>query len=467
MLPYILDERHPADTWFLVFEQDHRFYKRDEIPVARWLNAVGRGKAHRADEAMEEAVQAEKNLEAGLQACGRPFRRPPKPDKGDKAEEGEEQGKGEGEEAGEEPTLSAAAPAEDPPKAAEASSDYMDRLGMPSAGFKRAYGTWEAGVQKDVRKKDSTPELRDLVVVATQAERVKHGDLVWYCWCGDTGRGGRNLVVSHGSMCIGLGKNAARQLRQVFQEVQPYHADLVIKKACETGKVKECSYVSPAVGSFATHKSAIIKGQRKSEFDAEWASEGVCPEYGDRPKKLMAFTTKGPLKVLKTLSFSNCRALWWKTFEPPRSIEELPNNVVYVLQRRGWMDPDTGEWWGPSKGKASGKSSSDDPFGVQKGKGGDGKKGVGKNKGKGKRACRGREYDLLRERPATRTNLSGEPSPVPLFVLEVAMDRGDWDYNGEYSRRVWDTRRHAQRLYQRRIFEEDPMEARATTCHSR
>ena len=134
-----------------------------------------------------------------------------------------------------------------------------------------------------------------------------------------------------------------------------------------------------------------------------------------------------------------------------------------TLKQRGWVD-DRDVWRGPGKGKRR----KADPFGG-KGKGG-GKSsdqdsnadpfgGKATSKGQGKRKGKPSEYDMLRDDPEVWMNMAGNPLPCALFALELACDREDFDYNGNYTRRVWGTRRHAQRLYQKRHFETDVHEA--------
>ena len=39
-LPYMLDRRHPLDTFFFVFEADFRFYEEDCLDPEEWLSAA-------------------------------------------------------------------------------------------------------------------------------------------------------------------------------------------------------------------------------------------------------------------------------------------------------------------------------------------------------------------------------------------------------------------------------------------
>ena len=54
------DKRHAEDTYFIVAEADHRFYKADCIPPEEWLE-VALGKHHGHEESVAAASEAKES----------------------------------------------------------------------------------------------------------------------------------------------------------------------------------------------------------------------------------------------------------------------------------------------------------------------------------------------------------------------------------------------------------------------
>ena len=455
LLPLVLDERLPGDTWTIVAEQDHRFYQRDDLQLDKWLEISGAAGRYASDEVLDDAQVAEDNLAKGLTTDGRPFRRRRKnsPDKSMASG-------AEGEWSASAPTLSAAQEA-----GGESSQDtgdphpWVSALEEHSAGFVRQCGVWQAGAPLDQNERP-TRELEELVSIAKQADESNCGDFVWYSWAAHDNKA--TSCPSYGSFLVGLTKTGARQLMAHFNQEAPYHADCMILDALKKQLVPNASYVFPTVGNFCTNPSHIIKGTRSPQWENEWCAEGVAPRKGEDPKHLYKFAKKGgPHHV--------CRLAWdagqsmWKTSAPPRTLMEIPDCIWETVQRRGWVD-ERDVWLGPGKGKgkevqwakndsggarSTGQVANADPFG-----------GKAKGKMQGKRKGRAAtEYNMLRDDPEVWSDMAGHPLPCAWFALELACDEEEFDYSGTYSRRVWDTRCHAQRLYQQRHFETDVYQA--------
>ena len=142
-LPYMTDQRHAEDTFFIVAEADHRFYKADCIPPEEWLQVAGK-EHYGHDESVAAAALAEEASKA-------------------------------------EPSAGSSSRWNTNTKRKREQSHAE-----PSAGQQRKYGAWEAGhkhmLPRQAVDELVTDELRGLVAMANLAARRGCGDFIWYSW---------------------------------------------------------------------------------------------------------------------------------------------------------------------------------------------------------------------------------------------------------------------------------------------
>jgi len=393
-LPYILDDRHTADTFFIVAEADHRFYKRDCIDPNDWLRAAGEHHFGRADVVMEYGVELE--AEAAQS--------------------------------------SAAASSDQPAEPSAGTPEKWDRhFAEPSAGRKRAYGAWTAGDRPRAPKAEVdmsvTPELQGLVAMGNQAARQCTGDLIWFSWNPST-RPGRRRQPGFGSQLLGITQAGAKRLQGLMARSRPAHWDNFIWKA-GCNEMYDCScYVFPPVGNFQEHMSGTIDVQRDDMFDKKsWMGTAVIPGPKDWPRQLVNMVDeKGAFELIVgedcKLEFDSWKKSWW-TQRPPQHPQDRNGVWQWLLYENWWLDRD-GWFVGPAKGQP---------------------------KGKGKKKCVD-SYTLLREHPEWLINMSGDPSPISILATELVTDwGGGWlRENHPNTERFWHSRRKDIMSYKCRKF---------------
>ena len=151
----MLDGRHAPDTWFIVAEQDFRFYAKDDI--GNWAARMGEVPAGRFG-VMPREVQG--------------------------------------------PDSNAGGPDESRPGPAAGG-------GYPWAAPRKL---WDETKWRSVPVTPNRQEIKDLVIIATQADRCRHGNLVWYSWA--HGGAGRKAHPGHGGSLVGLDRKAAAELAE-------------------------------------------------------------------------------------------------------------------------------------------------------------------------------------------------------------------------------------------------------------
>ena len=298
----------------------------------------------------------------------------------------------------------------------------------------------------------ATTELKDLVHIATQAERLGVGDMIWYSWCGGAKK--RKAHPGHGSMLLGFSRTGAREFLEVLRRVPPAHADVVLRNACQAGEIPNSCYVYPAVGSFATHLSGVERGARPSEWEASYVQEGVRPQPGQKQRWLARFAPRGPVQWIEPPLTFGCDVNVWRTRRPPSGPYADVEPWRSILSHRGWLGRD-GAWVGPRKGcgrgpaadapQRGGRAAGAEPF-------------AGKSGGKRKRRYFS-EYDLFREDPGALMDMAGQAQPISVLASEVVTDPENFEWGGGHSQRLWSQRRHAIRLYKHRVFTDRGEEA--------
>ena len=69
------------------------------------------------------------------------------------------------------------------------------------------------------------------------------------------------------------------------------------------------------------------------------------------------------------------------------------------------------------------------------------------------------DYDLLREEPEARVDMSGHAQELSAVASEVVTDHADFEWGGGVSQRVWPQRRRAVMVYKHKRFTDNPNEA--------
>ena len=394
MLPYALDPRHAPDTLFLVAESDFRFYRKDcEQDEAAFgddlaahmfdvvQDAIHRGltAAHERREQLRGAQEGEATCSSGARgsaerpaatvggaasagAGGRPARRPsPSPAPGrEESPHGIHPG-----------LVGVVLPAE-----ASRRAHATDTMGAPlpspspaapgggtrspspspavhdevRSAFLEALPREEPdmtffGWQRACPPCEPSPELRDLVRVCTQAQRVGRGNLVWLAW---EANNERRTMPSHGSTLIALTAAFAASFLEHLQEVAPDHLDLVLlrwlRKDDAFVRERAC-FLYPACGSYVPHVSGCEKnlGMRQSSWGRSWIGEG-CRCTGRSTRYLASWVDKGPAQWLCRLNLDD-DSLVWRTERPPWSWQDP--RWGSRLWNRGWLD-ESRQWVGPA-----------------------------------------------------------------------------------------------------------------------
>ena len=341
----MLDSRHVPDTWFIVAEQDFRFYQAHD--VGDWLTKLAEVPA------------------------GRPGNRPPA----------------------------------EPVACASSVGGPAESSAGPAGG---GWYPWEAPKNRhaddEASESCATPhrqEIKDLVIIATQARRRKHGNLVWYSWV--HGGRGRKAHVGHGSSLLGLDRLAAKELWFELEALDsdpskwPYHFDIWLLGVLQRWETKHreaasqspgqralCghpsmdgmtlprpSYVFPSVGGYASHisgcdpKSVGGDGTRGMNWGSYEVQEGVRPQDSRHPlvtakqyteeRQLLKFVEKtagGEKQPVEggVLCFPEpvARTHDWMYFtERPPTRWDAPCALLRsLLERLGWVHP-SGQWRGP------------------------------------------------------------------------------------------------------------------------
>ena len=240
-LPYMTDQRHAEDTFFIVAEADHRFYKADCIPPEEWLQVAGQ-EHYGHDESVAAAALAKEASEA-------------------------------------EPSAGSSSSWKTDTKRKREQSHAE-----PSAGQQRKYGAWEAGhkhmLPRQAVDELVTDELRGLVAMANLAARQGCGDFIWYSW-NPCKQEGRRRQPGFGAQLVGVTRTGARIFAEEMHKQRPAHFDAFIFELGMHRMQDNSCYVYPAVGNFDSHESGTTPGTRESLFDNHWLlGQPVIPGPG-------------------------------------------------------------------------------------------------------------------------------------------------------------------------------------------
>jgi hypothetical protein len=247
LLPLMLCGQVPADTLFLVFEEDFRFDDEEPHiirPTLRFPETEGMKLVERlrrlpdgVEPSASRQVQAhgdEPSASRGAQASGT-------------------------KQHGEEPSASHAS---------------KRQKGEPSDGSDVPFG-W-------------SQSLEDLVAYCNIAAKGKAGDVVWLTWC-PYGRGDDKdpkrddqLVPHHGTTCLGISIRGARAMAHAMERHHGIlHFDVWLQRQLSGGEGVQkgdtfgASYLWPPTGSYATHKSGCQVGTASSNVRQGLTREGV------------------------------------------------------------------------------------------------------------------------------------------------------------------------------------------------
>ena len=152
----------------------------------------------------------------------------------------------------------------------------------------------------------------------------------------------------------------------------------------------------------------------------------------------------------------------WRARRPPGAPDVPVEPWRTILVAPEWLSP-AGHWLGPRKGLGKGRGRA----GAH-----EGKAGAAAEPFAGKAAARGRqchsEYDLLREGPEARVDMSGHAQEISALAREVVTDHVGFQWGSGWSQRAWSQRRRALMLYTHRCFTDISEEAehvqRAAAC---
>ena len=292
ILPYCCDPRHPADTWFIIAEEDFRLCEKDDrnfksVLLNNLMDDMAPDLVETAHVGIEgEEIFVEPDV---LYAKRRSLR------------EG----------------------AEDEPVAflSEAGSQFKH---LVNGMFTRAQPNNAKG------ERDPPEELKDLVKMGIAAHRANIGNFLWYSWEGALGKGCRTKPC-HGTTLVGISVKGAHMLLDAINsgEIAMQHADVGFRHHLEKHWDDfGCSYMYPSVGHYAVHKSGCETGLdvRESNWNLPWVQEGTRmprPSLGGTqksaaPRFLMRFRQKGmELQWVRKVALPegpDDEKLYWKSF---------------------------------------------------------------------------------------------------------------------------------------------------------
>ena len=272
----------PADTLYLVFEEDFRWWRPSEDPDS-------------ADEYDRKTKPPWKTLKEKTVSL-------PPPAKGGK------DGKGAGKKGGK-------------GKTRRAESEWHEGI---ERGFASPYEGLDWGLK---------PEVADAIRIANFAHRHGVGHLMNMCWVAQ----GHPWTPTNGTMFMMVSKTGAGHLSSAMQSLPPGHIDLVWKQwLCSDPNVQDWvgfSFLSPPMGNYTQHISDCdprLYGEGTAGRPADWDKPFCCPgtrteeDAQGREKWLCQFSTtkskkgKGVTWKVK-LPFSEVlhgsREFWWKSFQ--------------------------------------------------------------------------------------------------------------------------------------------------------
>jgi hypothetical protein len=355
ILPYILDDRLPEDTLFLVAEADWRCCEEDCL----WEDDFWWEQCQREDLRLRLTARAERACQAAERFKGTGGDAPwPSPSPAGASP-------GETSSSPRDPTAassSAPPPADTQPPRRDEGSPGEDpqrvRLSPSPAAvaehakevFCRVRGETFAGWKKSCPRAKPSGTLVDLVRICTAAARCDHGDFVWLSW---NGRRDRKRQPSYGSTLLAVTKRFARVLKAHLERVPPDDFDIILacwlREENMADQLRAC-FTFPSIGAYKTHESgcdphAGPDGQRRAVWSENYYSKGGTRDA--RGITLGTFVQKGnppQLQGGRAIPLDSPQLRWF-TQEPPRCWWE--EQLLAMCQNREWVSPDGQRWLGP------------------------------------------------------------------------------------------------------------------------
>ena len=270
-----MDDRHPSDTLFIIFEEDWRLFEEDQGPrqEERVAAFVENSLCH-SPGASTDTVSERQKFDQAL------------------------------------------------------ASDYKERFAGPvDETAPPIYPSHEGGkyLATSLTKPKGTGQtpaepIKDIVRLCTYAHRKGLGDLVWLTWDGDTGQHcHKKPRPSHGSTAIAMTQQFGHWLEQHWHECIRSHFDLSLKWLLETygGVETRASFVMRSIGHYASHDSGILEEERKAAWQQWWVHQGVrmCHSPAQKPRELWTWE-KGKTCCVGEIPLENeeqACLLQWKT----------------------------------------------------------------------------------------------------------------------------------------------------------
>ena len=232
-----------------------------------------------------------------------------------------------------------------------------------TAGWRRVVGAFymrtERPSREEMQVRGVNEAVQDLVKLATAADRIGKGDLLWYCWDGFERRGCMRKPC-HGSTLIGFSARGARVLHAAMQSAQliQRHGDLSLIAYCVERKEFRASYLYPAVGHYQDpwSQSSDEEGWRGGTWRPPWIQGGTQRNPDDqweRHRCLMGFTKKGLAELQSVPLPENAgEDLRWFTLTLRRAIASVSGTEPVAVPDTGAERPVAlGQPQGKGKGK--------------------------------------------------------------------------------------------------------------------
>ncbi len=220
LLPHMCSDKHYADAWFFVAEEDWRLSKEDDVDYSQ---VTTRGEGLSVEEGILQREARLDELAARAASLSPSCGAAPTSALGDPTSPGD--------------------------------IEFLLRTARPKA-----------------QKAEIPQTVKDLVNLATLASRKGIGDLVWYCW----EHGSRKQHPGHGSTLIGMSATAARKIAHAMESwTPPGHCDVQLLHALVSGSIPDlrACYIFPSIGHFATHESGCESTNWTRE--SNWSSPHV------------------------------------------------------------------------------------------------------------------------------------------------------------------------------------------------
>ena len=247
-MPYMLDERHPEDTLFLVVEEDFRFFDEEGEPIAPEPQ-LGKSQQWMAKDIPPELRE--------------PF-----------------------------------ASSQESARLSTLQAHWQTRVkyagATPKSGAKQhtstepSFNTRLTKASRTECEQKVSPHMEHLVRLVTAAHRLQVGDLVWFCWDEDVEKEKGSPDPQHAITGIAVSIPGARWIKEEITKTKVWHWDVELKKLLEQGKAK-ASFIFPSVGHYTKHSSGILKqGATRETFWGAWfVQQGVRPSLvSDRVREL-------------------------------------------------------------------------------------------------------------------------------------------------------------------------------------